>query len=129
MVRWSSSFSSFREKNNGTMALALPPVVVEIVGYLLLFFLVFGMSASLDLNAMVHQLKNTKAITLGLCGQFVLLPFLGFVAAKAFQLDNAMGMSLLVVTSSPGGSYSNWVSRGWGERRRLDHQLRVRKPT
>mmetsp|Transcript_34080 Transcript_34080/g.81568 ORF Transcript_34080/g.81568 Transcript_34080/m.81568 type:complete len:421 (+) Transcript_34080:351-1613(+) len=88
--------------------MALPPVVVEIVGYLLLFFLVFGMSASLDVNAMVHQLKNSKAIVLGLCGQFVLLPFLGFVSAKAFQLDNAMGMSLLVVTSSPGGSYSNW---------------------
>ena len=40
--------------------------------------------------------------------QFLILPFIGFVVVKALQLPAATGITLLVVTSSPGGSYSNW---------------------
>merc|ERR1712071_299829 len=36
------------------------------------------------------------------------LPFLGFAVVKALDLSTAEGITLLVVTSSPGGSYSNW---------------------
>jgi predicted Na+-dependent transporter len=44
----------------------------------------------------------------GITLQFIILPFLGFVVVKVLQLDAPMGITLLVVTSSPGGSYSNW---------------------
>lgn len=43
--------------------------------------------------------------------QFLIMPFLGFSAVvmlKNSGFTEAMGLSLLVVTSSPGGSYSNW---------------------
>ena len=66
------------------------------------------MSATVDLNNVLKQLHNTRAICTGIFLQFVVLPFLGFVTVKMLQLDNAMGLTLLVVTSSPGGSYSNW---------------------
>lgn len=49
---------------------------------------------------------------LGIFCQFVLLPFLGFVIVNAMQLDANLGITLLVVTSSPGGSYSNWYVVG-----------------
>jgi len=82
--------------------------LLEIVGNLLLFALVFGMSATVDTACMKEQIKNSKAILLGIFCQFILLPFLGFVVVNLMQLDANLGITLLVVTSSPGGSYSNW---------------------
>jgi predicted Na+-dependent transporter len=81
---------------------------LEIVGNFLLFALVFGMSATVDINCMRHQIRNKSAILLGIFCQFILLPFLGFAAVNVFNLDASIGITLLVVTSSPGGSYSNW---------------------
>ena len=80
----------------------------EVAGNVLLFFLVFGMSATVDIHCMVAQLKNAKAILMGVFLQFVVLPLCGFLVVKFIDLDRATGISLLVVTSSPGGSYSNW---------------------
>lgn len=82
--------------------------LLEFVGNLLLFALVFGMSATVDTDCMKQQVKNSKAIMLGIFCQFILLPFLGFCVVNMMQLDATIGITLLVVTSSPGGSYSNW---------------------
>mmetsp|Transcript_24510 Transcript_24510/g.35975 ORF Transcript_24510/g.35975 Transcript_24510/m.35975 type:complete len:343 (-) Transcript_24510:342-1370(-) len=81
---------------------------VELSGSLLLFILVFCMSATVDVKSMKKQLDNRRAICTGIVLQFALLPFLGFLVVNLLQLDHAMGITLLVVTSSPGGSYSNW---------------------
>ena len=83
-------------------------VLLDIVGNALLFALVFGMSATVDTASMQRQVRNKNAILLGLFCQFILLPLLGFLVVKLFRLDAALGITLLVVTSSPGGSYSNW---------------------
>ncbi|KAL7541230.1 hypothetical protein ACHAXR_011248 [Thalassiosira sp. AJA248-18] len=80
----------------------------EIAGNTLLFFLVFGMSATVDIHMLVAQLKNAKAICMGIFLQFCILPLCGFLVVKFFELNESVGISLLVVTSSPGGSYSNW---------------------
>eukprot|EP00339_Tiarina_fusa_P022440 CAMPEP_0117039722 /NCGR_PEP_ID=MMETSP0472-20121206/27857_1 /TAXON_ID=693140 ORGANISM="Tiarina fusus, Strain LIS" /NCGR_SAMPLE_ID=MMETSP0472 /ASSEMBLY_ACC=CAM_ASM_000603 /LENGTH=357 /DNA_ID=CAMNT_0004750285 /DNA_START=87 /DNA_END=1156 /DNA_ORIENTATION=+ len=84
------------------------PGALELIGNVLLFALVFGMSATVDIKCMKQQIQNKNAILLGLFCQFLLLPFLGFAMVNLLQLDAALGMTLLVVTSSPGGSYSNW---------------------
>lgn len=81
---------------------------IELSGNLLLFALVFGMSATVDIKALVAQMKNRKAILTGCFLQFIVLPLLGFIVVKCLQLNETMGITLLVVTSSPGGSYSNW---------------------
>jgi len=83
-------------------------ILSSIAGNVLLFLLVFGMSATVETSSMQEQLGNRKAILLGLLCQFFLLPFLGFLVVFFIQLDHAVGITLLVVTSSPGGSYSNW---------------------
>mmetsp|Transcript_33695 Transcript_33695/g.74201 ORF Transcript_33695/g.74201 Transcript_33695/m.74201 type:complete len:678 (+) Transcript_33695:419-2452(+) len=88
--------------------MAAKDVTLEVLGSLLLFFLVFGMSATVDIRSIKKQVKNKYAIATGVFLQFVLLPFLGFVVVKALNMSHAMGLTLLVVTSSPGGSYSNW---------------------
>jgi predicted Na+-dependent transporter len=81
---------------------------VEILANALLFFLVLGMSATVDFAHFKAQLNNRKAIIGGLCLQFLLLPLLGFLSVLTFRLDHPTGVALLVITSSPGGSYSNW---------------------
>lgn len=80
----------------------------EIAGNFLLFFLVFGMSATVDIHMLVAQLRNIRAIMMGVFLQFAILPLCGFLVVKFFELERSVGISLLVVTSSPGGSYSNW---------------------
>jgi predicted Na+-dependent transporter len=82
--------------------------ILRYVGSTLLFFLVFGMSATVDVESLKAQLKNTKAVGVGLLLQFIVLPLIGFLTVKIFNFDHASGLILLVVTSSPGGSYSNW---------------------
>lgn len=83
-------------------------LLIDITGNILLFCLVFGMSATVDITAMQAQLNNRKAIGLGLAMQFGVLPFLGFAVVQLLNLGHATAITLLVVTTSPGGSYSNW---------------------
>lgn len=83
-------------------------ILSSIAGNVLLFLLVFGMSATVEISHMKEQLKNRRAILTGIFCQFVLLPLLGFLVVWIMDLDHAVGITLLVVTSSPGGSYSNW---------------------
>ncbi len=84
------------------------PTAAEFLGHLLLFLLVFCMSATVDLTRLRKQLRNKRALAMGASLQFVVLPFLGFLSVKAAGMNAAAGMTLLVVTSSPGGSFSNW---------------------
>lgn len=82
--------------------------VEEIGTHILLFFLVFGMSATVDIGHMRKQLRNWRALMIGLSLQFIFLPFVGFCIVKILKMDETIGVTLLVVTTSPGGSYSNW---------------------
>ena len=79
----------------------------ELGAHFLLFFLVFGMSATVDIGHMRKQMRNWKALMIGLSLQFIFLPFVGFCVVKILGMDAAIGVTLLVITSSPGGSYSN----------------------
>ncbi len=65
------------------------------------------MSATVDIGHMRKQMRNWKALMIGLSLQFIFLPFVGFCVVKILGMDAAIGVTLLVITSSPGGSYSN----------------------
>ena len=73
-----------------------------------LFLLVMGMASTVDIRIMRQQLRNFKAISIGLFCQFFLLPFFGYLITIAFNLPVPVGVTLIIVVSSPGGSYSNW---------------------
>lgn len=47
-------------------------------------------------------------MVVGVVCQFVILPFCGFCIARMLQLDRVYGVALMVMMSSPGGSFSNW---------------------
>lgn len=76
-----------------------------------LFFLIFGLSATVDYRCLQKQLHNKFAIATGVAMQFLFMPVLGYISVficGKYGLTEAMGITLLVVTASPGGSYSNW---------------------
>jgi predicted Na+-dependent transporter len=82
-----------------------------VMSNLLLFFLIFGLSATVQVRQLQHQLTNKFAIFTGVAMQFIIMPVLGFIAVLLLRdsgFTQAMGICLLVVTASPGGSYSNW---------------------
>jgi predicted Na+-dependent transporter len=83
-------------------------LIAEFVGSCLLFLLVFGMSGTVEMKSLQKQIRNAKALCIGLAMQFVISPFIGFCVVKLFQLPAEIGIMLLVITTSPGGSYSNW---------------------
>lgn len=83
----------------------------SVMSNVFLFFLIFGLSATVRIQDLKHQLTNKSAIITGVAMQFLIMPFLGFASVMMFKgqgFTEAMGISLLVVTASPGGSYSNW---------------------
>lgn len=88
------------------------PSLAEVGSNFLLFFLVFGMSATVNIDKLRKQLGNRYALLTGISLQFVILPFVGFMVVRIFNFPPAVGITLLVVTSSPGGSYSNWCVSG-----------------
>jgi predicted Na+-dependent transporter len=82
--------------------------LADVFSSALLFSLVFGMSATVDVRHVIKQLCNWQALMIGASLQFVILPFIGFLVVKILRLEASVGITLLVITSSPGGSYSNW---------------------
>lgn len=83
-------------------------IASQLLTNLFLFFLVMGMASTVDIRDIKNQLKKKKAICVGLFCQFALLPFIGWAVVMIFNFPYPIGITLLVVVSSPGGSYSNW---------------------
>ena len=63
-------------------------VARSVVSYLLLFILISGLAGTVDHSEFRKQFRERRAISIGFFGQFVMLPFLGFCAVKAFSLTS-----------------------------------------
>ena len=95
---------------------ALPPppgatsAVLAVVSNLLLFALVACLAACVDVKAAATRdsCRYVRGVGVAMGLQFVALPLIGFLVVKACDLDRVTGIMVLVVTASPGGSYSNW---------------------
>mmetsp|Transcript_17156 Transcript_17156/g.30819 ORF Transcript_17156/g.30819 Transcript_17156/m.30819 type:complete len:489 (+) Transcript_17156:250-1716(+) len=86
-------------------------ILAQIISATLLFILIFGMSATVDIQHLREQVHNKFAILTGVATQFLIMPLLGYVSVVIlgrYGLTDPMAVSLLIVTASPGGSYSNW---------------------
>lgn len=74
----------------------------------LLFLLKVCIAASVDMKTFVARLDRKGGMAIGVTCQFIILPFCGFCIAKWLKLSKLYGMALMVIMTSPGGSYSNW---------------------
>mmetsp|Transcript_1899 Transcript_1899/g.2568 ORF Transcript_1899/g.2568 Transcript_1899/m.2568 type:complete len:569 (-) Transcript_1899:114-1820(-) len=110
----SSSPTSLSTTTDDTAESNASNLTATILSNVFLFFLIFGLSATVSIRKLKSQLQNKFALATGVGMQFFIMPLLGFASVYALQgsgLTHAMGVTLLVVTSSPGGSYSNlWCS-------------------
>lgn len=76
----------------------------------ILIVLMFLLGIDLNKKAFTNIAKKPKAIMLGVLGQIVLLPVIGFIVASTLELSPIYFMGLMLITCSPGGSSSNIFS-------------------
>lgn len=101
-IRWMQEEEQGTSNNDDRLDLG-----ASIASNFLLFLLIFGLSGSVEIRHLRDELRNKWALLTGVVMQFLIMPVLGFLSVLALRnqgLTQAMGITLLVVTSSPGAS-------------------------
>ncbi len=73
----------------------------------LLMIVMFGMGLTLSPEDFAIVFKRPKDVILGCIAQFAIMPFLAFALGKAFALDDALLVGVILVGTCPGGTASN----------------------
>lgn len=76
----------------------------------LLGIVMFGMGTTLNLKDFILVLKRPMDILIGVCAQFLIMPFLAYILATAFNLDPALTAGVVLVGTCPGGTSSNVIT-------------------
>lgn len=95
------------------LALAFPGVLQQIptkvINYLL-GVIMFGMGLTLNLKDFRIVFSRPKDVIVGCLAQFTIMPLLAWGLAKAFQLDEALALGVVLVGCCPGGTASNVIT-------------------
>ncbi len=95
------------------LALAFPGVLQQIpttaINYLL-GVVMFGMGLTLNLKDFKIVFSRPKDVIVGCLAQFTVMPLLAWGLAKAFQLDEALALGVVLVGCCPGGTASNVIT-------------------
>lgn len=70
----------------------------------MLGIIMFGMGMTTSLHDFALVLKQPKNIFFGVCAQYFVMPFLAFMLSKAFHLDPALTVGVVLVGTCPGGT-------------------------
>ena len=73
------------------------------ISFLVILFCIFHLQV-------VNNLWPPIGIIIGMLGQFIILPFLGFSFSILFQLTPYEALGVLIISCSPGGSFSNFFT-------------------
>ena len=85
-------------------------VATDIILPLILAFMMAGMGLSLTVDDFKRVLVYPKAVAVGIVGQLVLLPLIGFAVASVFPLSPEMAVGIMLLAACPGGVVSNVLS-------------------
>ncbi|MXO59543.1 bile acid:sodium symporter family protein [Altererythrobacter salegens] len=97
--------SLFTWLTNGSITVAGQPLLSVALG---LIMLAMGLTLTFaDYSALAHM---PKALAIGVCAQFVIMPLTGFAVAKALGLEQGLAVGLILVACCPGGTASNIVT-------------------
>ncbi|MBO4672780.1 MAG: bile acid:sodium symporter family protein [Bacteroidaceae bacterium] len=95
------------------LALAFPSVLQQIrptvINYLL-GVVMFGMGLTLNLGDFKIVFCRPKDVIIGCVAQFTVMPLLAWGLARAFQLDEALALGVVLVGCCPGGTASNVIT-------------------
>lgn len=75
-----------------------------------LFVIMFGIGLSLVVNDFTRIIAQPKAISLGLFGQFILLPLCGLLIVYLFIDNPIYAVGIMLLTACPGGTTSNMMT-------------------
>jgi len=81
------------------------PCIVPGLGVIML-----GMGITLSVDDFRKVLEMPRPIAVGFCGQFLIMPFLGWAIAHAMKLPTEFAVGLILVSCCPGGTASNVVT-------------------
>ena len=95
------------------LALIFPSVLQQVpttvINYLL-GVVMFGMGLTLNLQDFKIVFSRPKDVIIGCLAQFTIMPLLAWGLAKAFQLDEALALGVVLVGCCPGGTASNVIT-------------------
>jgi BASS family bile acid:Na+ symporter len=75
-----------------------------------LALIMLGMGLSLKFEDFQRITKYPKAVSVGLFGQIVLLPIIGFIITKIVAMPPAIAVGLMIIAIAPGGVSSNMIT-------------------
>tara|TARA_B100000963_G_scaffold351123_1_gene362288 strand:+ start:3868 stop:4794 length:927 start_codon:yes stop_codon:yes gene_type:complete len=96
-----------------SIALLRPVLFTWFSGNLISFglgIIMLGMGLTLKVNDFKILYKNPKWITTGVLIQFSVMPFLGWIISKIFELPDFFAVGLILVSCCPGGTASNVIA-------------------
>ncbi|XP_077978245.1 ileal sodium/bile acid cotransporter-like [Glandiceps talaboti] len=105
---------------NGTTPTVIDPVTQrltmasQVFLAMALILIMFGMGCTITPKEVWKNLRRPVGIIIGVCCQFILMPFLGWSLAHIFQLSPGLALGTLAIATSPGGTLSN-VLTFWTE--------------
>ena len=95
------------------LALAFPEMPQQVptktINYLL-GVVMFGMGLTLNLKDFKIVFSRPKDVIIGCLAQFTIMPLLAWALARAFQLDEALALGVVLVGCCPGGTASNVIT-------------------
>lgn len=84
-------------------------MLTAVVLPLSLAVMMFGVGTSLQLADFKRVFTFPKAATIGIVGQIILLPLLGFILATLFGLTPELAIGVMVLVACAGGATSNMI--------------------
>lgn len=88
---------------------SLQQIRPTVINYLL-GVVMFGMGLTLNLRDFKIVFSQPKDVMIGCLAQFTVMPLLAWGLAKAFQLDEALALGVVLVGCCPGGTASNVIT-------------------
>ena len=69
----------------------------------------FSMGLTLKIEDFIRIFKNYKIIFIAVFFQFLIMPFLGFILVKFLNIEQIIGLGIILVGCAPGGTASNVI--------------------
>jgi bile acid:Na+ symporter, BASS family len=85
-------------------------ILTQVVVPVCLFLIMFGMGLSLTLSDFSRVLRFPKPVAIGLIGQLLILPIVGFLIATYMITSPTLAIGIMLLAACPGGTTSNMVS-------------------
>lgn len=76
----------------------------------LLQVIMFGMGTTMTFNDFVEIIKAPKAVIIGVCCHFIIMPMLGYTLANLFNFPPEIAAGVILIGCSPSGLASNVIS-------------------